>query len=220
MSSPVFCIVLLPVNCSVPFCYNCSSPDVCSECIPHYTLDNMTNECKRKSSTVFYTIVSKLHSIPFYWWHQNCSKLLAIRELLQPTSFYGFHSTHSLQLVKAVVSLSFWNYSLAVFISTLNEWQFQIVHQYHFKLIRLANTIRYSNEIDTLEPHLIFQQTAISPIAHYVMFLTNALRVRQVINNWRDCANVSTVLVFKLKYFLRLYNFIFLSKEFFKISFQ
>ena len=140
---------------------------------------------------------------PFYLWHQNCSKLLAIRELLQPTSFYGFHSTHSLQLVKAVVSLSFWNDSLAVFISTLNEWQFQIVHQRHFKLIRLANTIRYSNEIDTLEPHLIFQQTAISPIAHYVMFLTNALRVRQVINNWRDCANVSIVLVFKLKYFLR-----------------
>ena len=62
--------------------------------------------------------------------------------------------------------------------------------------------MRHSNEIDILEPHLIFQQTAISPIAHYVMFLTNALRVKQVINSWRDCANVSTVLVFKLKYFL------------------
>ena len=142
MSSPVFCIVLLPVNCSVPFCYNCSSPDVCSGCIPHYTLDNMTNECKRKSSTVFYTIVSKLHlcSIIFL-----TTKLLAIGELLQPTSFHGFYSTHSLQLVKPVVSLSFWNDSLAVFISTLNEWQFQIVYQYHFKLIRFAITIRYSN---------------------------------------------------------------------------
>ena len=30
---------------------------MCSECIPEYILDTATNECKRKYSTVFYTIL-------------------------------------------------------------------------------------------------------------------------------------------------------------------
>ena len=44
-------LVVLSVNCSLPYCNNCSSPEVCAACDTGYVLDTMANECKRENYT-------------------------------------------------------------------------------------------------------------------------------------------------------------------------